>query len=682
MRRLREDQLSSLQGAPKRKRFVTIDIESKDEDSQRAGFTRPFMVGVYDGAEYVEFRNEPHLSSRPWQRRHLAPGGCIDKAMNYILKDEYKGCVIYAHNGGGFDYLFMLAWLREHEDEYGFEVVPVQSSIQKISVFRRHEIVQHKKKRKSKPTWTFLDSLKLFPSKLDSMLKTFGIPGKVLHDLHMHEDSPEWTAYLEHDCKGLYEALVCIHDLLENKLGGEVGMTAPSTAMKLFRRRFLGKGGVPDNIPRHAHFPTCRMRYRRKTKPGDCPGCCHEFVRRAYYGGRTEPFKLEGEGLHYYDLNSSYVAAMRDSMPAGERMIENNPKALNWKKHERYIGFAECEVEVPAECHIPPLPHRAPSGKLIFPAGRFRGVWDMEELKLLDHPLVKGKVLKVHKVVWFRRVFLFRDMVDVLWALRDTRRPDFDEGLGALAKLMGNSTYGKFGMKQDRTQIVFRRHGVEEGQCFLCDGEALIKGGLCAECDGSKAASGNPEDDVWYQNKFTDAPYIIPQIAAHITTLARIALWRYMAQVVGQGGKIYYSDTDSIITDHVLPSSKALGELKDEYPGKELHGLFIQPKVYMIEETEESFKKRTDAGETTPRMGAKVTMKGFPKDVRTKENLDKLRAGQSVSFERLEKVRTLARDKFREPPKMTRVTKGFRSAYDKRVVLENGDTAPLVIDEL
>lgn len=715
MRRSREDYLSSLDGAAKRKKFITIDIESKDEDTQKPGFTRPFLIGIYDGVEYHEFRNEPHLAHRPWKRRHIMPGGCVDKALNFLLQERYKGHVIYAHNGGSFDHLFWLAWLRQHEDEFEFEIVPVQSSIQKITVTKKVDVDLNKRK-KAKIQWTFLDSMKLFPTGLDKMLQTFKLGGKVKHDLAMDENDARWTTYLRQDCVGLYEALVRIHELIEDKLGGEVGMTAPSTAMKLFRRRFLGRGDVPDHIPRHAHFSKCRMRFKTKVKPGECTGCCHAYVRRAYYGGRTEPFTLgevhaecngQGceacfgtglqamQGLHYYDLNSSYVAAMRETMPAGERYVEEHPDGINWRRHEGWIGFAECSVEIPETCHIPPLPHRAPSGKLVFPAGRFRGVWDIEELKLLDHPLVQGRILEIERIVWFKRKHLFREMVDVLWGLRDTRRPDFDEGLGALAKLMGNSTYGKFGMKQERTQILFRRFGGKDDECFLCGEPSLAPGGLCKGCEGSKPATGDPEDEVWYQQRITDAPYIIPQIAAHITTLARIALWNYLAMVVEKGGRIAYSDTDSIITDVVLPSSKELGALKDEYPGIELSGVFVQPKVYMIEESDASWSRRdpfeymndpnldasTLDGEK-PRLGSKVTMKGFPKEVRNKANLEKLRRGETIGFSRLEKVRTLARGKFLQSPAMAKVEKSFQSKYDKRVVHADGSTGPLVIDEL
>ena len=655
---LKTDFLEPLTGTIKRKKFLTLDIESKHNDTQKAGFTRPFLVGVYDpsSGEYHEFRDEPHLAERPWQERHILPGGCIDKTLSFLLTRNFRGRNIYAHNGGNFDHLFLLAWLRRHLDEFAFEVIPVQSSIQVIRVWRLPDGPDEP----IKDRWEFLDSIKLLPMGLDRACKTFGLPGKVEHDLNLPEDDPTWSLYLKQDCIALATVLGMFYDLVENKLGGEVGMTAPSTSMKLFRRKYLGRNGTPAKIQRHQHFPDC-------TQKATCEGCAHAWIRRGYYGGRTELFRVYGEKLHYYDINSSYVAAMRETMPVGERMVT---KELDWRLYDTHAGFAEVDVYVPPACPIPPLPHRdVKTNKLMFPAGHFRGVWSLEELRLLEHPMVGGTITAVHKVVWFRRKPVFVEMVDELWGLRDKTRPGYDEGLSALAKLMGNSLYGKFGMKQERTSVVFTQE-VSPGRCFLCRGETSdLACQLCDDCEGSKPAMADPDADVWYQSKKVEAPYIIPHIAAHITALARVRIWRYMLQALEAGGELYYCDTDSVITDVVLPSSSALGGLKDEYPGQELTGLFVQPKVYMLEGDPETF------GE------AKVTMKGFPKRMRTKENLAKLRSGESLSWEQLEKVRTLARGGFKHPPKMMGVSKSFKSAYSKRRLTKDGGTVPVVLDE-
>lgn len=828
------DYLEPITSKIKTKKFCVYDIESKDGDTQKAGFTRPFLVGFFnpETCGYQEFRDEPHLKKRAWQTRHIEPGGCIDKLLNVVLVPELSGYIFYAHNGGNFDHLFLLAWLRRHQDEFGFEIIPVQSSIQVLKVWRWPE----EPDAKPTETWDFLDSMKLLPMGLAKACDTFDVETKIDHDLNRHEDDPSWGDYLFQDCKSLSLVMLKLYELV-GRLGGEVGITTPSTSMKLFRRKYMGQYGTPDKIPRHQHWPGCQNRGTKK-KAGTCLGCAHEWIRRGYYGGRTEILRLFGLALHYFDINSSYVAAMMQDMPIGDRVIEYG--TLDWRKHRsasnpkgKYTGFCECTVYIPPTCPIPPLPHKdTKTGKLIFPTGRFHGVWSVEELALLDDPLVQGKIEHIVCTVWFRLMPMFGSMVAELWKLRDPKLPGFDEGLSALAKLLGNGIYGKFAMRQERTSVVFA-HNVSVERCFLCK-EPALAGGLCPECEGSKPAQdSDPDGDVWYQKKMVDAPYIIPHVSSHITALARVRLWHFMQMalrmrgptqdragdlaigdvvwpedaaelvlerhpagamirvrlrhlatceerdaiwpldhLVPAGGKVFYCDTDSIITDVMLPCGSVLGGLKDEYPGDELNYLAVQPKVYVIERSQhnarvaeakallaaaergelneektaqvkarvaegeamvarskEQSKRRTPAFEAVKagteakidpwsidpivlKPHSKVTMKGFPPKMRTRENLETLRGGAidwealksgvmpptgkggTLEWEQLEKVRSLARAGFHRPPMMRAghegnakalhaVSKSFRSAYDKRRIMDDGSgrTMAVVLDE-
>ena len=657
--------LEPLTGEIKEIPIIVYDVESKDGDSQRPGFTRPFMVTFFDGVNAIVFRNAKKVQHLPWETRHLEDGGCIDRVMRHMLKKKYQKGNIYAHNGGSFDHLFLLPWLKRHP-EYDFSITPVQSSIQRIDVWKRNSANKRHK-------WSFLDSMRLIPMGLDKAAKSFNLVGKKEIDLALHEDDKTWDEYNRVDCQVLWSVLTRAKGLIET-LGGEVGMTAPSTAMKLFRRRYLGQGTTPARVPRHRHFDGC--------PEVGCNGCLHEWVRLGYYGGRTEIHTMRGTGLRYFDLNSSYPASMKFSMPAGDKI---EAKELDWRYLERYVGFVECTVHIPEDCEIPPLPYRAPSGKLIFPAGTFSGVWDAEELKLLEEPLVNGKILSVRKVVWYARRPLFGEMVDVLYAYRNKSREDYDEGLSTIAKLMLNSLYGKFGMKEDRQTILMPQIPQTPRECFLCHTEVGPEVVLCPGCVGSKPSTSEVDCPVWYQSSRVSAPYIIPQIAAHITTLARIRLWNVMKEVLELGGVIQYCDTDSVITNVELTTGPLLGELKDEYPGELLDGEFIQPKVYILS------KAKPFGGEHGPNCPdkktckgcshSKIAMKGLPKPQRTLENLRHLQKGGVVRFRRLEKVRSMARARFDVPAKMSDVSKSFQTTYDKRIVLPNGRTRAIVLNE-
>jgi hypothetical protein len=741
--------LEPITSEPRRTPFLVYDVESKDEDTQRPGFTRPFLVGAYDGKTCQMFVNHDRAERLPWRRRHLAQGGCIDRFMRWLLQKKHQGHRVYAHNGGNFDHLHILPWLRAHRDEFDFEIVPVQSTIQMIRVWWKgmKEKAQAGKRRVRDLSITLLDSMRLLPMSLQKAAKAMGLKGKKEMDLSAPESDPKWRLYLRYDCEQLYETMKRVHVLVEEKLGGEVGITAPSTSMKIFRRSFL-KG----KIPIHKKWPVPEVKMKPELEPpGQAyeprPPTFHDWTRKAFFGGRTEILRMRGEHLRYFDINSSYVACMKEDMPAGNRIvIEPDPKTgqakLDWRLLRSHIGFIECTVRIPETCRIPPLPYRhRETGKLVFPAGEFRGVWDADELQLLFEPEVNGEIVHVRRVAWIGRKRPFTDFMDQMWGLRDKTKPNFDEGLSALGKLFGNGSFGKYGQSEERKRIVLEQEGGrKEFICIVCGERTRNKeDALCSACEGdAKPANGRLESGVWLRTDRVEAPYIIPHIAAHVTSLARIKLWHYMVQADDGGRNILCScDTDSVFTDADMPSSKKLGELKDEYPGKTFRGTFVQPKVYMLETEDgspipgehlktcpaEEARKRGVPEEERPKCSGcsdyKVAMKGFPKEVRTRENLHLLEAGMrrfsdledkldrgeisvraykaskemaanqySVQFSRLQKIRSMASGidpyegkvpGFSAPPAMVSILKGFRSAYDKRTVLADGSTKPIVL---
>jgi hypothetical protein len=756
---------------------LVFDIESKAGTSSAPGLVRPFLVGLYDGQSFQAFRNDPEVQSISWRRRHIAPGGCIDKLMTVVMS-KHQGRKIYAHNGGGFDMLFLFAWLRRHP-EYKFQITPVQSSILKLDVWLRSS------KSPKKDRVTFLDSMRLLPGGLDKNCKAFGVVGKVEEKdfLWTQEDDPRWEYYLRGDCVCLREVLLKFHELVTS-LGGDVATTTPATAMKLFRMKYLPAAFV-NRIERHLHFGQCRDTVK-------CPGCLHTWLRRGYKGGRVEIFTMKGLDLHYYDFNSSYPAVLQQPMPIGSKMEEFGK--VTWSMMDKHVGFVECDVFIPPSCVVPPLPFER-NGKLIFPVGRFSGVWDAHELELLGHPSVKGRILSVKRAVWYRAESIFAPMIQELFKLRSrvvdgkpcpcasaNPKPDscvkcgFQIGLSELAKLLMNAFYGKFGMDPDREKIL-----------ILDDYE----GGKRREAPrGSKPAwhAGKPEEaltsDVWYAPERADADYIVPQIAAHVTALARRNLWKEMVRVVetpvahgsvrvvdellspeglpklralktmtmatneladdnklwkegdrgalvthhritkkekgweteqvvliarerGFGrcvssstkevvveigvevyvsqlhpssqvrklgdigelwtwGQLWYSDTDAILTDAVIPSSNKLGEMKDEYPNDMIDFEALQPKGYKV--------RLSQSGKTV------VKFKGLSERARTLKNFEKMQKGETVSYNRLGKVRTLAAQDFWTAPAMVKVEKSVRSRYDKRLLLPDGTTMPIVLD--
>jgi hypothetical protein len=687
-----EECLTGLTSKPRVKKILVYDLESKDGPTQKPGFTRVFMGGVYDGTRFCLFRNLPGVKRKKqnWPTWAIDDGGCLDGMMRYVLRKQYRGHAIYAHNGGNFDHLHLLPWLTKRIAEFSYRIVPMQSSIQVLKVTERS----------TGYAWTFLDSVRLFPMTLDQAAKSFGYEGKLRHDLNLHEGDPSWEPYLERDCKALYQCLSEFQELILHKLGGELGITAPSTAMKLYRRSYMGRGKAPAMIPQHRHHKGCTgviADPENAARLLPCEGCLHAWIRRGYYGGNVQVFQADAyqdalgnhvrgaKNVSYYDINSSYPRAMLDPMPGGV-MKQYGPKKGPEdfaRLEQQAVGFVECEVSIPRSCYLPPLPYRAPkTGKLIFPTGTFSGVWAWSELKLLSDPLVGGRITKVVRSVWYEKKTLFFDFVKELYNYRDKDSPDYDSGLALISKLMMVSLYGKFGMNEERKEIYVLRKDEKppEGASFprFEDGQEDVLSRVC------------------FVTKRVAPPYIAPQISAQITALGRVRLWESMATVLRMGGILYYGDTDSLLTNLAsLPTSHELGALKNEYPGKTIDVELVGAKMYLLRAGD------FFAGEHKPIchnaacdeegclrclscpgcVSVKLRMKGFPKDVRTEENLRKLQAGETVYFERLEKLGAMAEKGFLKPPAMRRVSKRHVTAYDKRILHEDGTTSPLHILE-
>lgn len=756
---------------------VVFDIESKDGSSQNKGFTRPFLVGFYDGSRFRSFRNvrkpgermwffhrnevyvsladpghfvctdhvpagwswtskanQPRILARyrskqpfrgerrcakcnalldidrdmqknqQWDDAHLRTGGCIDTFCDFLFRTpegqsfRREDCRIYAHNGGRFDVLFIFAWLIRHADEFGFEITPQMSKVQVLSVWRLED-------GEDSARWSFLDSISLMPDKLSKLAKAYGVAGKLDLDLDAEEDDPRWEQYNERDCVALYQVLRRFHEVIETEMGGEVGITAPATAMKLFRRKYLD-----GKIRRNQHFRTC-------TTPDTCIGCAHQWVRRGYYGGRTERFREYGEDLRYFDINSSYPYSMTFPMPVGTMLVLDHKQYEKRAKNLRqtHVGFIECTVEIPADCPYPPLPYRK-GGKLIFPTGRFSGVWDADELELLYHPMVKGKIVSVNKSVWYEARPVFRDYVFSLYALRvrekELKKKEAAEGLtneereelaraitiASIAKILLNALYGKTGQKTVRQKV-----------CHVSESSLPPEGAVpAAPNDGYDA-----DCPIWFVTQHSDASYIVPQIAAHVTALSRKWLFELFAEVHARGGRVYYCDTDSVICDVDLPESVNLGGAKNEHAGKKVRGTFLRPKMYelVVGETRKQAMKGVPQGDEAFFAGNEVYIrdaaepgkapvtraffdsesalrdlrKGARRAARNADLFEALSKKQTVVSPRLEQFRGMLRRAIKEgsfvSPRLRLVEKSMRSADTKRVQLSDGNTRAIYVEE-
>lgn len=557
-------------------------------------------------------------------------GGPIDIFLRHLFAG--KGVTIYSHNGGSFDLQYVARWIVEHASELSLtaEIIPISSSIMALDV------------RRGRERWKFLDSYRIMPMSLDKIAKTFGLPNKKTPEGVDKDDwyanlfrNPERWDYLATDVDILQRSILAFVTEVR-EIGGDVAISGASTAMRTYRR-----GYMPFDITISRHFRDC-------TKPeglgdGNCIGCQHDFFRDSYYGGRVEsfyvlPFKTDTP-VYYGDVNSMYPFAMLQIMPCEPYTEDSTRFEPKW---ERETGFVEATVYIPEDCYLPPLPYRYKS-KLIFPCGTFRGTWESSELSLLKR--IGGKVEQVHRAVWAEGNYIFAKYVRELYKFRDKNSKFYSEGKAAIAKILLNALYGKFGTNYLREKIWIHPtaeeildHGMKH---MLSDYAPLFL-----------------EEVVSYPD------YLIPQIAARVTALARAQLWSLMYEGLEQGAKLYYCDTDSIVSSHEYKWSESLGGLKLE---KSAHsGHFAAPKLYRFGDSEsDEFRKQKGFG------------RGFTSRKDTRADWEDVVSGTEYIVSSLSKLKTWSRDN--DGPHVIASEKKRKSKYDKRRVFDTGETAPWII---
>lgn len=606
--------LKPLQRGGKRDRFAVIDIETKDGETQKGGFTRPFLVGLYNGDNYIKFSGED----------------CIERSLSFILSREFAGTIYYAHNGGSFDWLHYLHAIKDAG--YSAEILTIASSIQVLEVTDKSR----------KHRWKFYDSYKLAPLSLHRFSRAMGVETVKQEGFSYdtHEADERWIDYNRDDCVALYQSIERYYELIE-ELGGSVGVTAASTAMRTYRTGYQRR-----DFFRHVGH--------------------HKFFREAYYGGRVENFVTRAGGLRVYDINSAYPYSMVGIMPVGSMFTAQGP--VNSATTTGYCGFIRARVEVPENVEIPVLPYRR-DGKLIFPVGRFSGVWTSIELEAAE---LQGAVVAREESVWIRGHDVFSEYVDSLFILRDTTRPGYDAGRAEIAKILLNSTYGKFGMKTERDKVYILGDGVTHTDLPF---------------NSKPIDPEDPECAVYTLGETVDADYIIPQISAWVTAKARLLLHRYLV-TAAERGVLAYCDTDSIITSACLDDlvGSVLGAIKNEgataarkagYDTEPLYdGVFLQPKLYALYAN--NIVGGAPVSSEYRKALTKVTMKGYKS--RKLSDFEAIQRGGSITYESLEKVGMLARREFASPPRLRTVTKQLRDTSHKRV-FEGAGSRPIKLNE-
>jgi hypothetical protein len=186
--------------------------------------------------------------------------------------------------------------------------------------------------------------------------------------------------------------------------------------------------------------------------------------------------------LFYYDIRSSYPAAMLNLLPSGKPEISTE-KDLN-----KIFGFVRAEISNIPDKLRAICPIHNEQGQMIFPNTPFTGVFFSEELKAL---VKLGANYEIYETIKFKPTKNYFNMFVEYFFYFKTHGKGI---IGLISKLILNSLYGKFGMKDitsttiicdenklndlERTHIVNKIHKLSPDKFLVIYQKAPPKAGV------------------------------------------------------------------------------------------------------------------------------------------------------------------------------------------------------------
>jgi hypothetical protein len=464
--------------------IATIDFE-----------TDPFLYGRVPAPFVAGFFSADLGFINFWGR------DCVSHLCDFLLTLETPH-IVYAHNGGRFDFHFMLDHLEN----------PVKIINGRIASVK---LGPH----------TLRDSYCILPIPLRVYCKD-EIDYRLLEAENREANKTEIVSYLKTDCEKLHELVL----------------------------KFIERFGVSLTIGGTA------IKELKKLHPFNSTGQMHDAKFRPYYfGGRVETFEtgiLRG-AWRVYDVNSMYPGVMKNCQhPTGSRYFTGYNRIID--KRGRVAGFAEAPFYfAKVECQQRgAFPMRANNAPLDFNVRR--GVFWITSHEL--HAAIEAgrvsdvRALEVHVPA---QTISFGDFVDKFIGEKIAAKLSHDKAGEIFAKLIANSSYGKFGSNP--------------ANYF----DYIL--GEPPSADYEIYSAGVNQVSIWRRPSAALRFYDVAT-AASITGAARAVLMRALAHAV----RPVYCDTDSIICESLdceLHDSK-LGAWKLEAEGDTI--AVIGKKMYAL----------------------------------------------------------------------------------------------------
>jgi hypothetical protein len=579
--------------------FGSFDLETfKDNDGLAKVYALGFMTNIDPEPKLYYLSDSPDLDSNK----------LILKCINEMLISKYHNYIFYTHNFAKYDVVFLYNMLLNYnlergEDYYILETIMRDNRIIKLNIKIKVKSENNENKVKYIKI-ALVDSINLLDFSLEKLTKEFSLEvqkGKFPHsfmnrnNLNYRGDKPDihyfdkidqqdydnipktnWNVkeeclkYLTKDVKGLYYVMEEFSRLIYIYFNVQLteALTITRLAINIFKKKY----------------------YKIKKIPYIIKYFLFSFIKEGYYGGITEVYIPYGKDLIYIDINSLYPYVGLKPMPGNQCIFLESfdEKGLEL---EELFGFFYCKVKT-NDLYIGLLPVRI-NNQLVYPNGEFHGIWSSEELKFAKS---KGYEIKVIKGYNFNKVEnIFKDYIIDLYE----KKKNSTGFLKLIYKSLLNNFLGRFGLSiiKPITQTVNRErrdfimatrnihsHTILNDNKFLITYDPIISKEICQEHGLDILKVLDNESKLNIEKNLDLFKDVSIATSAKITAYSRIEMNEKKLEILEKGGKIYYSDTDSIVLDKIYINKEwigdEIGKFKLEYEIKEAY--FISNKTYCL----------------------------------------------------------------------------------------------------
>ncbi len=501
--------------------IATVDAETdpfSKTNAKRGYIPQPFIWGFYDRGYYE--------SEKPFRYFEAA-----EDFVSWIRDKEY---VIYAHNGGRFDYNYLKQF---------------------VEPFDRVTYINGRLARFNLGIAEFRDSMNIFPTGLAAYKKQ-EFDYSILERTRRYwpENWARILEYLESDCVNLFEIVYAFRERFGPTL------TQASAAMRQWGK--ISSQEIPQT-----RFPKFYDRF----KP-------------FYFGGRVECFHvgLIDKPFKVVDINSAYPYAMLRRHPYSLTYSTRDGDARGELEYD-HVGASFFRVRCKSRGAFP---WKDPTGQiedgaLCFPVDDTTREYFVtgHELQAAEETATVSDVDIVESFV-FDTLTHFTAYVEHFYDERKKAKTEGDKAGDLFAKLMLNALYGRYAMNARKyfdyqilpPDMIGCLHRDNEKEWNDAEGRVWTFAGYFGP--NVLARSPIPEDKWRFYNV---------ACAASVTGFVRAFLWRAICASDG----VLYCDTDSLAA--VNPVVDLGGELGQwEVEGTFSEGAIGGKKLYGFKYAEKS----------------------------------------------------------------------------------------------